>query len=136
MVGPPTFAGFHNRVVVTWRRAQIVLLSAQRMSPTNISEVVFTGPDTVGKVIHNFNRDGFDALYPRYAGGRQPAVTVASAARDQEDRAVGADRPRPAVRDLEPGQGRRLPGRRGGGHRHLPRGPARPVARRASPFKR
>ena len=28
--------------VVTWRRAQIVLLSAQRMSPTRISEVVFT----------------------------------------------------------------------------------------------
>jgi hypothetical protein len=29
--------------VVTWRRAQIVLLSAQRMSPAKISEVVI-GP--------------------------------------------------------------------------------------------
>jgi hypothetical protein len=28
--------------VVTWRRAQIVLLSAQGMSPASISEVVFT----------------------------------------------------------------------------------------------
>jgi len=46
--------------VVTWRRAQIVLLSAQRMSPAKISEVVFTDPDTVREVIHNFNRD---ALY-------------------------------------------------------------------------
>jgi hypothetical protein len=31
--------------VVTWRRAQIVLLSAQGMSPPAISEVVFTDPD-------------------------------------------------------------------------------------------
>ena len=62
--------------VVSWRRAQIVLLSAQRMSPTKISEVVFTDPDTVREVIHNFNRDGFDALYPRYAGGRPPTFTL------------------------------------------------------------
>src|SRR5215211_9497307 len=62
--------------VVTWRRAQIVLLSAQRMSPTRISEVVFTDPDTVREVIHNFNRDGFDALYPRYAGGRPATFTL------------------------------------------------------------
>lgn len=56
--------------VVTWRRAQIVLLSAQRMSPTKISEVVFTDPDTIREVIHNFNRDGFDALYRRYIAWR------------------------------------------------------------------
>jgi transposase len=62
--------------VVTWRRAQIVLLSAQGMGPTAISEVVFTDPDTVRDVIHNFNRDGFDALYPRYAGGRPPTFTL------------------------------------------------------------
>ena len=62
--------------VVTWRRAQIVLLSAQGMSPTKISEVVFTDPDTVRDVIHNFNRDGFDALYPRYKGGRPPTFTL------------------------------------------------------------
>jgi transposase len=62
--------------VVTWRRAQIVLLSAQGMSPPAISEVVFTDPDTVREVIHNFNRDGFDALYPRYKGGRPPSFTL------------------------------------------------------------
>jgi transposase len=62
--------------VVAWRRAQIVLLSAQRMSPAKISGVVFTDPDTVREVIHNFNRDGFDALYPRYAGGRPPTFTL------------------------------------------------------------
>ena len=62
--------------VVTWRRAQIVLLSAQGMAPVRISEVVFTDPDTVREVIHNFNRDGFDALYPRYRGGRPRAFTL------------------------------------------------------------
>ena len=62
--------------VVTWRRAQIVLLSAQGMAPTRISEVVFTDPDTVRDVIHNFNRDGFDSLYPRYAGGRPRKFTL------------------------------------------------------------
>jgi hypothetical protein len=29
-------------------------------------------------VIHNFNRDGFDALYPRYAGGRPVTFTLPS----------------------------------------------------------
>ena len=62
--------------VVTWRRAQIVLLSAQGMAPPAISEVVFTDPDTVREVIHNFNRDGFDALYPRYKGGRPPTFAL------------------------------------------------------------
>jgi transposase len=62
--------------VVTWRRAQIVLLSAQGMAPPAISEVVFTDPDTVRDVIHNFNRDGFDALYPRYKGGRPQTFTL------------------------------------------------------------
>lgn len=62
--------------VVTWRRAQIVLLSAQGMSATKISEVVFTDPDTVREVIHNFNSDGFDALYPRYKGGRPQTFTL------------------------------------------------------------
>jgi len=62
--------------VVTWRRAQIVLLAAQGMSPPRISEVVFTDPDTVRDLIHNFNADGFDALYPRYAGGRPQTFTL------------------------------------------------------------
>src|SRR3954454_1444843 len=62
--------------VVTWRRAEIVLLSAQGMTPPRISEVVFTDPDTVRDVIHNFNRDGFDALYPRYKGGRPQTFTL------------------------------------------------------------
>jgi transposase len=63
--------------VVTWRRAQMVLLSAQGMPVPKIAEVTFTSPDRVRDVIHNFNADGFDALYPRYRGGRPPTFTPA-----------------------------------------------------------
>ncbi len=62
--------------VVTWRRAQMVLLSAQRMDVTQIAGVAFTSPDRVREVIHNFNDDGFDSLYPKYAGGRPPTFTL------------------------------------------------------------
>lgn len=41
--------------VVTWRRAQMVLLSAQGMTVAEIAEVTFTGADRVRDVIHDFN---------------------------------------------------------------------------------
>jgi transposase len=63
--------------VVTWRRAQMILLSAQGMPAGRIAEVTFTSADRVRDVIHNFNLDGFDALYPRYHGGRPPTFTLA-----------------------------------------------------------
>ena len=62
--------------VVTWRRAQMVLLSAQGMDVAQIAKVAFTSEDRVREVIHNFNADGFEALYPRYSGGRQPTFTL------------------------------------------------------------
>ena len=62
--------------VVTWRRAQMVLLSAQHMPVPKIAEVTFTSADRVRDVLHNFNADGFDSLYPRYAGGRPPKFTL------------------------------------------------------------
>ena len=61
--------------VVTWRRAQMVLLSAQGMPVAKIAEVTFTSPDRVRDVLHNFDADGFDSLQPRYAGGRPPKFT-------------------------------------------------------------
>jgi transposase len=63
--------------VVTWRRAQMVLLSAQAMDVSEIARVTFTSEDRVRDVLHNFNLDGFDSLYPRYAGGRPPTFTLA-----------------------------------------------------------
>ena len=37
---------------------------------------MFGDADTVRDVIHDFNRDGFDALYPRYRGGRPRTFTL------------------------------------------------------------
>ena len=62
--------------VVTWRRAQMVLLSVQGMDVAGIAKVTFTSPDRVREVINNFNEDGFESLYPKYAGGRPPTFTL------------------------------------------------------------
>jgi transposase len=62
--------------VVTWRRAQMVLLSAQGMDVEQIAKVAFTSPDRVRDVINNYNEDGFESLYPKYSGGRPPTFTL------------------------------------------------------------
>jgi transposase len=62
--------------VVTWRRAQMVLLSAQGMDVAAIAKVAFTSEDRVRDVLRNFNADGFSSLYPRYKGGRPPKFTL------------------------------------------------------------
>ena len=62
--------------VVRWRRAQIVLWSAQRMDVPTIAGIAFTSEDRVREVIHNFNTDGFDSLTPKYSGGRPPKFTL------------------------------------------------------------
>ncbi|HXN58938.1 MAG TPA: IS630 family transposase [Acidimicrobiales bacterium] len=62
--------------VVRWRRAQIVLWSAQRMDVPAIAKIAFTSEDRVREVIHNFNADGFDSLAPKYTGGRPPKFSV------------------------------------------------------------
>jgi transposase len=62
--------------VVRWRRAQIVLWSAQGMDVAQIARIAFTSEDRVRAVIHNFNEDGFDSLAPKYAGGRPPTFTL------------------------------------------------------------
>jgi transposase len=63
--------------VVTWRRAQMVLLSAQGMDVAAIARVAFTSQDRVRDVIRNFNADGFASLYPKYKGGHPPKFTLA-----------------------------------------------------------
>ena len=62
--------------VVRWRRAQMVLLSAQGMDVAQIAKVAFTSPDRVRAVLHNFNDHGFDSLAPKYSGGRPPTFTL------------------------------------------------------------
>lgn len=60
--------------VVTWRRAQMVLLSGQGMDVVMIAKVTFTSEDRVQAVLHNFNTEGLDSLVPKYAGGRPPTT--------------------------------------------------------------
>ena len=69
--------------VVTWRRAQMVLLSAQGMDVPAIAKVAFTSEDRVRDVIRNFNADGFGSLYPKYRGGHPPKFTLPSGGRSR-----------------------------------------------------
>ena len=62
--------------MVRWRRAQMVLLSAQGMEVAQIAKVAFNSPDRVRAVLHNFNDEGFDSLAPKYSGGRPPTFTL------------------------------------------------------------
>jgi hypothetical protein len=91
--------------VVTWRRAQMVLLSAQAMPVAQIAKVTFTSKDRVRDVLHNFNTDGFDSLYPRYRGGRPPTFTRAQR---RAIKRIALSRPQDHVLHLEPGQAGRL----------------------------
>jgi hypothetical protein len=50
--------------VVTWRRAQMVLLSAQRMPATKIAEVTFTSPDRVRDVLHKLQHRRLQPALP------------------------------------------------------------------------
>src|SRR5437762_12036569 len=54
----------------------MVLLSVQGMDVAQIAKVAFTSPDRVRDVINNYNEDGFESLYPKYAGGRPPTFTL------------------------------------------------------------
>jgi hypothetical protein len=76
--------------VVTWRRAQMVLLSAQGMAVAKIAEVTLTGADRVRDVIHNFSADGFDSLYPKYEDGRPRAFTLPER---RENKKIAKSRP-------------------------------------------
>jgi transposase len=76
--------------VVRWRRAQIVLWSAQRMDVPAIAKIAFTSEDRVREVIHNFNADGFDSLAPKYSGGRPPKFTLPER---QEIKKIALSRP-------------------------------------------
>ncbi len=62
--------------VAAWRWAQLVLLSAQGMPVAKIAEVTFTSANRARDVLHNFNADGFDSLYPKYKGDRPKTFTL------------------------------------------------------------
>jgi len=55
--------------VVTMRRAQAVLHSAQGFSPPRIAAMLFMSPAWVRHILRRFDEDGFESLYARYRGG-------------------------------------------------------------------
>jgi hypothetical protein len=62
--------------VVTWRRPQMVLLSARGMDVAAIAKVALTSDDRARDVIRNFNADG-SGCCTRSTGGRAPKFTLA-----------------------------------------------------------
>jgi transposase len=54
----------------------MVLLSVQGLAVAGIAKVTLISADRVREVINNFNADGFDVLYPKYAGGRPPVFSL------------------------------------------------------------
>jgi hypothetical protein len=89
--------------VVTWRRAQMVLLSAQGMDATAIAKVAFTSEGRVRDVIHNFDADGFDSLYPGTAAASRRSSPWGSGGRSR--RSPGPGQSLTACRfRLDPGQ--------------------------------
>jgi transposase len=57
------------------RRALVVLASAQKMKVPEISELYHLSQEHIRHIIHAFNQHGFEALKPRYKGGRPRTFT-------------------------------------------------------------
>ncbi|GAB2838648.1 hypothetical protein GCM10027074_01210 [Streptomyces deserti] len=108
--------------MVTWRRAQMVLLSAQGLPVGKIAEATFTSADRVRDVIHNFNADGFDSLCPQYRGGRPKTFTLPER---REINKIAKSRPAEhglPLLNLQPHPGRQW-AERGGWHKDPDREP-------------
>ncbi len=70
--------------VVTWRRAQMVLLSVQGMDVAGIAKVTFTSPDRVREVINRVQRGRVRLAVPEVRGRPAPDVHAAAAPGDQK----------------------------------------------------
>jgi transposase len=60
---------------VKLRRAIVVMMSGQGQSVTDITSLMRVSPDYVRDVIHAFNERGFDALDPKWSGGRPRVIS-------------------------------------------------------------
>ncbi|MEV7968902.1 helix-turn-helix domain-containing protein, partial [Sphaerisporangium sp. NPDC088356] len=57
------------------RRAIVVMMSGQGQSVPDITSLMQVSDDYVRDVIHAFNQRGFDALDPKWSGGRPRAIS-------------------------------------------------------------
>lgn len=62
-------------------RAHVVLASAQGMRVPEIARRYHYSRKWVRHIIHRFNEEGLEAIFPRYAGGRPPTFTEEQKAR-------------------------------------------------------
>lgn len=67
--------GGGSQSVVTWRRAMVVLASAQGQSVAVIANMVQTSEDRVREMIRTFNEVGMDSLHPHWSEGRPATFT-------------------------------------------------------------
>lgn len=79
-----------SKVASTRQRASILLASATLMSAPQIARMWMTDESHVRKVIHEFNRHGFESLRPRFRGGRPRRIQT-----DDEQRIVAVAGARP-----------------------------------------
>ena len=82
-----------NRIKV--RRAQVVLASAQGSKAPDIARRLYFTPQHVRTIIKEFNANGFDALVPKYGGGRAPTFSdePSSSTRSPPARSAAATSP-------------------------------------------
>ncbi|SFK06909.1 Transposase [Streptosporangium canum] len=60
---------------VKLRRAIVVMMSGQGQSVPDITSLMQVSDDYARDVIHAFNERGFDALDPKWSGGRPPTIS-------------------------------------------------------------
>jgi len=66
----------HDRNRIKVRRAQVLLASAQGSKAPAIAKRFYYCTPHVRKIIKEFNAHGFEALAPKYGGGRPPKFTA------------------------------------------------------------
>lgn len=81
-----------SKVASTRQRALILLASNTLMSAPEIARMLLTDESHVRKVIHDFNRHGFESLRPRIQGGRPRRIST-----DDEARIVAVAGARPST---------------------------------------
>jgi len=79
-----------SKLASTRQRAMILLASNTLMSAPEIARMLLTDESHVRKVIHEFNRQGWDSLRPRFRGGRPRRIQT-----DDEQRIVAVAGARP-----------------------------------------
>jgi len=79
-----------SKRAATRERALILLASNTLMSAPEIARMLLTDESHVRKVIHDFNRHGWDSLRPRSGGGRPRRISI-----DDEARIVAVAGARP-----------------------------------------